>query len=255
MDRCDFERLNRIEQDFADLPLDMRMLKDDAHREAMNMGPNSTPSGKRAVRPFQRSVMAQQEKIKRDRYLRERLLKEKRQEQQRLERKEDDLNRMMDTRGGLGTPHKQHRSKRSMSALFSLMRPISTAFSSDSTGGPVRRSPADLDFKPTQKPAFVLSLVDARVAAFINNEKSFTFQLDTEDGGHYLFQALSRNDMHQWIKAISTSVQSYAQRRLTYIGDASQLQFSDHLQPRPIAAQEPGAGEYLIFINFVFDHD
>lgn len=243
MDRCDFERLNRIEGEYAEVQFDMRLLKDEAHRETTNFGPTSTPSGKRVARPFLRSVVAQQEKIKRDRYIRERLLKEKRLEQQRLERKEDDLNKLLDTRGGQGTPHKAHRSKRSMSALFSLMRPISTAFSSDSNSVSVRRSPSELDFTPSHKPAFVLSLVDAHVAAFINNEKSYTFQVDTEDGGHYLFQALNKSDLNLWIKAISTAVQSYAQRRLTYIGDSSQLQFTDPMQSGSAApVQDPGAG-------------
>lgn len=250
MDRCDFERLNRIEQEYGDVPLDLRILREEAHREVSSHGPSSTP--KKAVRPFQRSVLLQQEKLKRDRFFRERLVKEKRQEQQRLERKEEDLNRAMDVRNQSGSGHKAHRSKRSMSALFSLMRPISTAFSSETTTMSPKRSPAELDFTPTHKPALVLSLVEARVAVFINNERSFTFQLDTEDGGHYLLQALSRNDLNQWISTINTTVRMHAQRRLTYLGNASQVKFTDHMQPRPVtASQDPTAGSYLVGISSV----
>ena len=118
-----------------------------------------------------------------------------------------------------------------MSALFNLMRPISTAFTSESglvasghhhsnssNNIGLRRTAAELDFTPTNKPALVLSLVDAKVMAFINNERSFTFQIDTEDGGHYLLQAMTKSDMGNWVQAISGVVKSYAQRRLTYLG-------------------------------------
>ncbi|KAH8112731.1 hypothetical protein DFH11DRAFT_473608 [Phellopilus nigrolimitatus] len=250
MDRCDFERLNRIEQEFGELSLDLRALREEAQREAASSGHPST-SGRRSHRPFQRYVLAQQEKIKRDRYTRERLLKEKRSEQQRLERKEEDLNRAMDLRNQVqAAGHKHQRSKRSMSVLFSLMRPISTAFTSESGAGP-RRSAAELDFTPTHKPALMLSLVDARVTAFINNERSFTFQLDTEDGGHYLLQALSKGDMHHWLQMISTAVRSHAQRRLTYMGDLSQLQLADHVQPRPVTLSRDPKAVFGVDLEFL----
>ncbi|KAI5119639.1 hypothetical protein M0805_009001 [Coniferiporia weirii] len=250
MDRCDFERLNRIEQEFGALPIDFRALKEEAQREMAITPPVSTPS-RRGTRPFQRSVLAQQEKIKRDRYMRERFLKEKKQEQQRLERKEDDLNRAMDNRyqsqpGGV----KHQRSKRSMSALLNFVRPISTAFTSESSVS-LRRSPAELDFVPAHKPALMLSLVESRTAAFINNERSFTFQLDTEDGGHYLLQALSKNDMNQWMQTINTAVRSHAQRRLTYMGDTSQLQVSDHIQPRPVTASRDPRAMFGVDLSFL----
>ena len=243
MDRCDFERLNRIEQEVNAQKIDLRSLREDAMRESMSGSYSTTPS-KRTYRPFQKLVNAQQEKNKRDKYIRERLLKEKRLEQQRQERKEDSLNRAMDIRGHASGAHaNKHRSKRSMSALFSLMRPISTAFSSDSYSVSHRRSPAELDFTPANKPALVLSLVDARVVAFINNERSFTFQLDTEDGGHYLLQATSKAEMNQWMSIISSTVKSHAQRRLTYLGDPSQLQMPDHLQTRlSPQSEDPNAG-------------
>ncbi|EJD07051.1 uncharacterized protein FOMMEDRAFT_118141 [Fomitiporia mediterranea MF3/22] len=251
MDRMDFERLNRIEQEFADVVFDIRLLRDEAQREAASMGPLPTPSKKGGPRPFQRAVLVQQEKNKRDKYMRKRLMEEKRYEQQRLERKEDDLNRAMDARsqtqaGGV----KHQRGKRSMSALFSLMRPISTAFTSESSVMP-KRSAAELDFMPTQKPALALSLVDAHVSAFINNERSFTFQIDTEDGGHYLLQGLSKSDMNAWMQTIGTAIKSHAQRRLTYIATSSPLQVADHVQPRPITASQDPKAVFGVDLTFL----
>jgi len=108
-----------------------------------------------------------------------------------------------------------------MSALYKLMRPLSTAFSTDNLfdgGRTSRHKPADLDFEPTGAPAFVISLVDARVSAFVNNQRSFVFHLDTEDGGRYLFQAMSKLDMNKWIAMINKVAQTTQRKRLTFLG-------------------------------------
>lgn len=192
--------------------------------------------------------MAQQDKIKRDKYLRERLFKEKRQEQLRYERREEDINRAMEVRkANFAAQKQQHRSKKSMSAFFRVMRPISTALIGES-GPTQKRTLAELDFKtaPT-KPNLVLSLIDAHVVSYINNERSFTFQVDTEDGGHYLMQAMSRPELNKWLAAINNAIHSYAERRLTYMGDAPKPQLSDHLHIRPKAtSQDPRAGTLFI---------
>ena len=264
MDRCDFERLNRIEAEIGEVKLDLRHVKEDAQREAASTAMAPTPSRKGGPRPFLKSVLAQQEKIKRDRYMRERLLKEKRHEQQKIDRREDEMNKAMEARQlQAGASAKHQRGKRSMSALFSLMRPISTAFTSDSMGlglggaggsaGP-RRTAKELDFDVpgANKAAIALSLVDAQVTAFINNERSFTFQLDTEDGGHYLLQAPTRNDMKAWIQAISVAVKTYAQRRMTYIGNSSsQAPVMDQIQPRPVTAIRDPVAVFGVDLSFL----
>ena len=83
---------------------------------------------------------------------------------------------------------KQHLDKKSMSAFFQLMRPISYAFTSDTllVGGSPDKGPrtrAELDSMPLSKPSLVVSVAGARV---VNNERSFVFQVDSENGGHYL---------------------------------------------------------------------
>ena len=160
------------------------------------------------------------------------------------------MNRAIESRQLQANNAKHQRGKRSMSALFSLMRPISTAFTSDSlAAGGHKRSAAELDFPTSQKAAMVLSLVDAQVTSFINNERSFTFQIDTEDGGHYLLQALSKNDMNSWMQAISTTVKTFAQRRRTYIG-TSHVPITDNIQPRPLTAiRDPKAGLFIYIIG------
>ena len=218
----DLTRLAKIEQEASYHQLDHRSLREDALREA---GSDGSHPNRRIPRPFNLLVLAQQEKYKRDRYARDRLSKEKKQEQHRHEKREDYLNKAMhSSKPNLGVS-KAHRNKKSMSsAFFQFMRPISSAFTSESAipSGQKRTAEA-LDFNPTGKPALVLSLADCRVAQFINNERSFTFQLDTEDGGHYLLQAMGKKDMTKWMNKISHVSKTAARRRLTYIASNANL--------------------------------
>ncbi|KAK0474351.1 hypothetical protein IW261DRAFT_1568669 [Armillaria novae-zelandiae] len=78
---------------------------------------------------------------------------------------------------------------------------------------------SELDFfTPAGKPVLVLSLIDTRVVEFINNERSYMFKVDTEDGGHYLLQAMNQWDMSKWLETINWVSKIAAKRRLTYIG-------------------------------------
>lgn len=234
-DQVDVDRLNRMHSE-AKANLDSRSIRDAAYREATQQTTN-----RKSTRPFQTLVSAQQEKLKRDRHIRERLSKEKRIEQIRSHQRDEDLNRAMQARRGSGTGStpKHQRGKKSMSTLYKIMRPISTAFSSDSLfdgGRGSRRTPAELDFEAGGTPALVLSLVDARVSAFVNNQRSFTFFLDTEDGGRFLFQAMSKVDMNKWMSAINSTAQSSVLKRRTYIANSPKPQLADHLQ---VAAANP----------------
>ncbi|KAH9851116.1 hypothetical protein C2E23DRAFT_886858 [Lenzites betulinus] len=228
-DRRDFERLNNMEKELGVVHFDLRVIRDDAYREAAQA--NVTPA-KRGQRPFQNLVAQQQEKNRRDRLWRDRLSKEKRQEQMRHDRREEQLNKAMYQRRPNQVMPKQHRNKKSMSsAFFQFMRPISSAFTSDTlSGSPSKRTPAELDFTPSHKPSLVLSVVGAHVAQFINNERSFVFQIDSEDGGHYLLQAASQQEMKKWTETIERVSKMTAKRRLTYLGQNTKpQQIADHL--------------------------
>ena len=218
----DLARLGKIEQEASYIQFDHRLIREDAIREA---GSDGAHPNRRIPRPFNLLVFAQQEKYKRDKYARDRLSKEKKLEQHRHEKREDYLNKAMHSSKPSSGVSKAHRNKKSMSsAFFQFMRPISSAFTSDTAipSGP-KRTAEELDFVPAGKPALVLSLADCRVAQFINNERSFTFQLDTEDGGHYLLQAMGKKDMTKWMNKISHVAKTAAKRRLTYLGSNANL--------------------------------
>ncbi|KAG5644301.1 hypothetical protein DXG03_008719 [Asterophora parasitica] len=251
LNRRGFERLNNVEKEVFLLQFDHRGIKDEAAREASqpSMG---TPSGRKLARPFQRLVVVQQEKNRRDKNLRSRLQKEKLHEQSRNEKRDDLLNRAMRPRKP--STQKQHRNKKSMSAFLHFMRPISSAFGADVPQSPgVKKTAAELDFTPSGKPSLVLSLVDAHVAQFINNERSFTFQLDTEDGGHYLLQAISKKDMTKWIETISRVAKMAAKRRLTYLGPKPQL--SDHIHSHPVVASRDPNAVFGVELEFLLQRE
>ncbi|KAF7363094.1 Rho GTPase activating protein 22 [Mycena venus] len=244
-----FERLNNIEKEVWLLQFDHRGIKDEAQREGAS-GPGSSPAAaRRAVRPFQKTVALQVEKNRRDRTLRTRLHKERVHEQTKNEKREDLLNKAM--RKQPVTPQQKHqRSKKSMSAFLHFMRPISSAFGNETVHAPaLKRTAEELDFVPSSKPSLVVSLVDARVAQFVNNDRSFTFALDAEDGGKYLFQAVNKREMIKWLETINRVTQTAAKRRLTYLGNPKP-QLSDHLHDPVTASRDPLA-VFGVDLNFL----
>lgn len=245
----DLESLNIIEREVSQVKFDMRAIREDVLREASHM--HSGPQPKRNQRPFQKLIAAQHEKNKRDRNLRERLEKERKQEQYRIDKREEYLSKAMNSRRQYTTA--QHRLKKSGSSTFfqQLMRPISSAFALDHVDvNAPRRTAAELDFTPTGKPALVLSIVDARISHSMNYERSYTFQLSTEDGGHYLLQTATKAEMTKWINTIDHVSKSAAKRRLTYIGNSPKPKLSDHIHDRPTtASRDPTAGK-LFFCAF-----
>lgn len=228
------------------MQFDHRGIKEDAFKEAATPSMGGGSSARKTVRPFGKIVSIQIEKNRRDKALRTRIQREKLQEQSKNERRDDLLNKAMRPRKQtVSNAHKQHRNKKSMSAFLNFMRPISSAFVSDSyqpTG--LKRTPSQLDFTPSGKPSLVLSIMDAEVARFINNERSYTFQVDTEDGGHYLLQAQNKREMNKWLETISRVTKIAETRRRTYLGPNPKAQLADHIHHGPIiASRDPKAGK------------
>lgn len=228
-DRIDIDRMSNMLREFTQTNFDLRALREEAIREAYS---TPSPHGSRKVqRPFQILVTAQQEKLKRDKFSYDRLSKEKRLEQIRSDKRENDLNKAMQPKKS-NSAYKHDRSKRSMSAFFRVVRPLSTAFTSSDKLSPYpvhRRTASELDFTPAGKPSHVLNLSNARVSPYANTQRSFTFQVQTEDGANYLLQAISHADFHSWMKSISQVAQTSAKKRLTYLGNKPQFADLEHL--------------------------
>jgi hypothetical protein len=241
--QTDYDRLNNMYSQVSKLEFDFRMVQMDAHRENGQW----MQTQRRAARPFQSLVMAQMEKHRRDKHLRERLLRERKAEQQRREQRENDINRAMNPKKPIPLPPKPTKSRRTVSsAFFRVMRPISTAFSSENIHSSAQRlTAAELDFQPNSKPSWVINLADAKIAIFNNPERPNTFQVDTEDGDQYLLQSPSRADMNKWINSISNIARSSASKRLTYT-TSLHPKMEDHLTSRgPTSSRHPVASKSL----------
>ncbi|KAJ3512365.1 hypothetical protein NLJ89_g3558 [Agrocybe chaxingu] len=249
--RRGFERLNSIEKEVMALQFDLRGVKEEAIREATTSSMNGATPSKKPVRPFSKIVAIQVEKHRRDKNMRTRAQREKMQEQNKNDRRDDLLNKAMRPRKPLSNAQKQHRNKKSMSVFLSFMRPLSTAFGAEIPHHVThKRSPSELDFSTTGKPSLVLSILDAQVSQFINNERSFMFKLDTEDGGHYLLQAISKREMNKWLETISRVTKSAAKRRLTYLGNPKP-QIADHIHSHAIVASRDPKAVFGVELEFL----
>ncbi|KAF9262581.1 hypothetical protein L218DRAFT_980441 [Marasmius fiardii PR-910] len=255
INRRGIDRLTNIEREVTSLSFDLRSIKEEAYREGLTSSTNASASSKKPIRPFQRLVTLQLEKSRRDKNLRIRLQKEKLQEQNRQEKRDELINKAMRGRRASAVPQKQHRNKKSMSALFHFIRPISSAFGAETPHvPPLKRTVSELDFVPSGKPSLVLSLMDTRVIQFINNERSFTFQLDTEDGGHYILQATSKKDMTKWIDTITRVSNIAAKRRLTYLG-SPKPQVADHIQSHSSTATRDPLAVFGVDLDFLLERE
>ncbi|KAF5354352.1 hypothetical protein D9758_010729 [Tetrapyrgos nigripes] len=248
INRCGFERLYNIDREVHAFPFDFRSIKDEASREAMASSAGAPPPPKKM-----KLVTAQMDKNRRDKNMRSRLQKEKHNEQARNEKREEMLNRAM--RGGRrpSSTTAKHRNKKSVSALFHFMRPLSTAFGAETTPA-LKRTASELDFVASGKPSLVLNLTDSRVSQFINNDRSYTFQLDTEDGGHYLLQALSKREMTKWIETLTKVSNTAAKRRLTYMG-SPKPQVADHIQAQPATATRDPTAVFGVELEFLLERE
>ncbi|KAJ7591782.1 rho GTPase activating protein 22 [Mycena floridula] len=257
LNRRAFERLNNIEREVFSIQFDPRGIKEEAQREGAQAVTGGLPSSaKKLPRPFQKLAALQVEKNRRDRNFRVRVQKEKLQEQSKHEKRDDLLNRAMRPRKPVTPAQKQHRNKKSMSAFLNFMRPLSIAFTSDTgVASGLKRTASELDFATSGKPTLVLSLIDARIAQFINNERSFTFLLDTEDGGHYLLQAMSKKEMNKWVETVNRVTKMATKRRLTYIGNPPKPDVSEHFHSHPITPSRDPTAVFGVELNFLLERE
>jgi len=101
----------------------------------------------------------------------------------------------------------------------------------------------------------VLSVVDARISHSMNSERSYTFQLNTEDGGHYLLQAATKAEMTKWINTIDHVSKMAVKRRLTYIGNSPKPKLSDHIHDRPTTASRDPRAVFGVDLEFLLQRE
>ena len=188
---------------------------------------------------FTNIAKMQEEKEKRDAIIIDKIRREKRDDLIALEKREIEIQKATsmsflsrhgrtsssastNSVGSSSNTSKKSRQGKRMTALLRPFRPLSIAFGSQHTPTDTpRKRLSELDFEPSSKPALVVTLNAARVSEFINNSRSYTFQVISEDGASYLFQGTSSGDVKDWIDVIGKASQSSAAKRLTYIAPSA----------------------------------
>ena len=249
LDKQDADRMTAMLDDSRWILDHPKTIKEEAHKE----NTFSTPSGqsRRLSRPFSRTIIAQQEKNKRDRQFRDHFSREKKLEQQRLEKQIVTYEKTMAIAkgGSINIGKAPKHAKKASNAFFRVVRPLSTAFPfsyGTNTAPPTRQwSLSELDFNPTNKPSLSINLAAARTKAVTAKARSYVFIVDTEDNGRFYFQAINRTEMERWLKAIEKTSATTAERRRTYVGPTPSLEFLGRSRN---LGRHPTAGKYSMCV-------
>ena len=191
----------------------MRLLRDVASGE----GTKATKS----VRPFHKLVVLQQEKMRRDRHTREYLVKG-----MKLESKE----------AAKAMEKSSTKNTRRMTAIFKIARPES----------PVSPSSTALqtlnEWTPSGKPFLVYALAGVQVVSVDNVQRSFVFELATEDGQRSIFQATAKSDLENWMRNLRQSGNQIAFRRATFLAQTALAEEPEEpIVTKPSSQQSTGA--------------
>lgn len=251
LDKQDADRMTAMLDDSRWILDHPKTVKEEAHKE--NTFSTSSSQGRRLPRPFSRTIVAQQEKNKRDRQFRDHFSREKKLEQQRLEKQIVTYEKTMTLAkgGSISISKAPKHAKKASSAFFRVVRPLSTAFPfsyNTNTAPPTRQwSLSELDFNPTNKPSLSINLAAARTKAVTGKARSYVFTVDTEDNGRFYFQAINRAEMERWLKAIEKTSTTTAEKRRTYVGPAPPLEL---LTRSRNLGRHPTAGKIFIFCGY-----
>lgn len=170
----------------------------------------------KSVRPFRRLVEQQQEKVRRDRQTRDYVSKGQKAEQQSRLQREKEVARAMDKSVSV-------RTRRMTLNPFRVARPVSTVVPSPPlppSSPSVAALQALREWNPTAKPYLVLSLSGVEVHPYDNGQRSYVFELFTEDGQRSLFQASSHEELQMWISNFRQSKTQIAFRRATFLAQS-----------------------------------
>jgi hypothetical protein len=245
LDKQDADRMTAMLDDSRWILDHARSVKEEAHKE--NTSSAASGQGRRFSRPFSRTIIAQQEKNKRDRQFRDHFSREKKLEEQRLEKQSITYEKSMAlAKGGpINLSKAPKHAKKASNAFFRVVRPLSTAFPfsySTTAATPVRQwSLPELDFTPTNKPSLSINLAAARTKPVTGKARSYVFTVDTEDNGRFYFQATNRTEMEHWLKMIEKTSTTTAEKRRTYVGPTPPLEL---LTRSRNLGRHPTAGEH-----------
>ncbi|KAI7888007.1 uncharacterized protein EV154DRAFT_518939 [Mucor mucedo] len=188
---------------------------------------------------FSKLVTEQMDKLKRDFKERDRIDKEWLSLQHKLQKKQIEQARMVekqDRKAGLNkscTQQQQHQHQQHQQQHHSVM-PRINSFLRNLRPQSMIVSPAQQSFPPhiqidppqeymsTTKASTVINLIHSTTSvASTYTKRDFVFRVVTEEGGQYLFQAMNREDMHDWMQHVNNSAREGAVKRQSVLAAES----------------------------------
>ncbi|KAI8393884.1 uncharacterized protein BYT42DRAFT_22588 [Radiomyces spectabilis] len=214
-------------------------MKDYAHRENKTSGSSSGSLVSRSAghkshssrsTVFGKLVMEQLEKLKCDIKERDRIDREWRDLQQKLQKKQVEQARNMEKQERRNQKHHQHlhlslqqqhyQVLPKINSFLRGLRPISMAGSTLATI-PGEQDPMTLSFLTT-KASTVINLIHSTTSvASAYTKRDFVFRVVTEEGGQYLFQSISRDEMYDWMQHINNTAREGAAKRQSVLAAES----------------------------------
>ncbi|KAJ1967298.1 hypothetical protein IWQ62_001949 [Dispira parvispora] len=191
-------------------------------------------SGKLA-RPFHKLVSEELERIRREGKDREKLVKEQREQVQSQQRRDQERDRQLKKQ--LKESQQRQAKNEQLLKMSSLMRNASATPNEPEASG-LRRM-------PSVKAALVVNLINSTTdVEHSYTKRDHVFRIITEEGGQYLLQASSKDEMLDWIKCIHEAAKEAAARRLTvFVQDAKR---KEHTMAPPFASSMPTRGSVML---------
>lgn len=194
-------------------------------------GPSSKSHISRTI-VFSKLVTEQMEKLKRDFKERDRIDKEWLSLQHKLQKKQLEQARLVekqDRKAGMNKSSTQQQLQQHTSVMPRInsflrnLRPQSMVVSpAQHTFPPNIHIDPPQQYLPTTKASTVVNLIhSATSVASTYTKRDFVFRIVTEEGGQYLFQAMNREDMHDWMQHINNSAREGAVKRQSVLAAES----------------------------------
>ncbi|KAI7883569.1 hypothetical protein K492DRAFT_205374 [Lichtheimia hyalospora FSU 10163] len=197
-------------------------LKDMAHRENRTGGGLSSRAGSKGhytrTTVFNKLVAEQLDKLKRDIKERDRIDKEWRDLQHKLQKRQLEQQRYLEKQERRNQQKQGHHHLPKFNAFFRT-RKAAGGYADSVSDTTMDAS----DVLATAKASTVINLIHATTSvASAYTRRDHVFRIVTEEGGQYLFQGTSRDEMHDWMLQINNAAHAGAVKRRSVLAAESE---------------------------------
>ncbi|KAJ1978194.1 hypothetical protein H4R35_002000 [Dimargaris xerosporica] len=178
---------------------------ENTHNHAYHPAAYSGSTTTKLHRPFIRLVSEEQDRLRREGKDRDKLERELREYAATQQRREHERERL------LKKQLKEHQQRRAKNEQLIKMSTLMRSVTSGS-----QRNPRGPQRMPSVKAALVINLINSTTdVEHAYTKRDHVFRIITEEGGQYLLQSSSKEEMLDWIRCIHEAAKEAAARRLT----------------------------------------